>query len=184
MTEYLIQKNWKGIVWMVLLYLMCRYTFDTPGEVMNGFVCIFIFFWIMRVIFAGNGPKAVVMIGGLFGLVRFIWYVCSLKPLRRLIFRMFYLGAQQQPYPYLALYGSLLDTHVMMYKLSVAFYRDKTPVVRAAMWRLLARGVIQTQREKPPSSWDSGWIRPAMASTKVWRSLSTRFSSKASPRMG
>ena len=143
MTEYLIQKNWKGIVWMVLLYLMCRYTFDTPGEVMNGFVCIFIFFWIMRVIFAGNGPKAVVMIGGLFGLVRFIWYVCSLKPLRRLIFRMFYLGAQQQPYPYLALYGSLLDTHVMMYKLSVAFYRDKTPVVRAAMWRLLARGVIQ-----------------------------------------
>ena len=141
MTEYLIQKNWKDIVWMVLLYLISRYTFDTPGEVINGFVCMFIFVWIMRVIFAGDGRK-VVMIGDLFGLLRLIWYICSLKPLRRLFFRMYYLGAHQQPYPYLALYGSLLDTHVMMYKLSMAFYRDKTPVVRAALWRLLARGSI------------------------------------------
>ena len=143
MTEYFLQKNWKGIVWMVLLYLISYYTFDTPGEVMNGFVCMYIFFWIMRVIFSGNGRKAIILIGGLFGLLRFIWYVCSLKPLRRLVFRMMYLGAQQQPYPYLALYGSLLDTHMMMYKLSLAFYRDKTPVVRAAMWRLLARGALQ-----------------------------------------
>ena len=150
MTEYLIRKYWKGVVGMLLLFILCLYTFDTLDEAMNGFVCIFIFIWIMWVIFSSgrNLRKTIIMIGGLIGLLRLTWYICSLKPLRRLAFRMYYLGAQPRPYPYLALYGSLLDTHVMMYKLSVAFYRDKTPVARAALWRLLARGSIRLDTDQ------------------------------------
>lgn len=146
MTEYIIKKNLGGTLLAVLIFILSWYASDTPDDVMMTFVCVFMFVWIMRLIFSGagggNGRKAIIMVCGLFGLLKLIWYVVSLKPIRRWLFRLYYVGPSPRPYPYLPLFGSLLDTHVMMYKLSAAFYRDKTPAARAALWRLLARGVI------------------------------------------
>lgn len=145
MIEYLIRKYWKGAVVAVLLFLISKYTYKTLDEAFTGFVCLFMFAWLMCVIFVAKASprRGIILISGLPGLLKLIWYVCSLKPLRRWLFRLYYVGLTPKPYPYLALYGSLLDTHMMKYKLSAAFYRDKTKAARAALWRLLSRGAIR-----------------------------------------
>ena len=146
MKGYLISKYWKGALSLFLSYLFCLAIFDTHDEAMTGVVCFFSLGWGIKVMAAAsndNLKKQAMLIGGLFGLPKLVWYVVTLKPLRRWLFRLYYVGIRPAPYPYLALYGGLLDTHMMMYKMSAAFYRDKTPMARAALWRLLARGAIQ-----------------------------------------
>lgn len=150
MGSYLIGKYWKGALTLILVFIFSLYTFDTFDEAMTGTVCFFCLGWVIKffISFDKNPQKATMMLGGLFGLLKLFWYVVTLKPLRRWLLRLWYVGISPKPYPYLALYGSLLDTHVIKYKMSAAFYRDKTPVVRAALWRLLARGAIQLSNDE------------------------------------
>lgn len=145
MKKYLLEKYWKGAAILVLLYVVGRLTGDTHDGAMMTTVCIFMLGWFFHLLIAGsrNHRKLVVGVGGLFLLLRLLWYVVSLQPLRHWLLRLRYAGLRPDYYPWLALYGNLLDTHVMQHKFSAAVARDKTPVVRAALWRLLARGAVR-----------------------------------------
>ena len=48
-----------------------------------------------------------------------------------------------EPYPYLALFGSIVDTHAMMGKFKYGLVNSKVPVTKAALWRLIARGAVE-----------------------------------------
>lgn len=144
MGRYLINKYWSGVLGLVVLFIICLcMEGNTLSDALSYTTCAAIFYWIMKLIIVGgrNPRKAIRMVGDLFNLVKLVWYIISLKPLRRWLLRLFFVGSPK-PYPYLALYGSLLDTHMMLNKFSAAFSRDKTPATRATVWRLLSRGSL------------------------------------------
>lgn len=146
MKRYLFKKYWPGAVVLTALFLICLYTGEkrTVNDALSYTTYTAIFLWILVLIFSGkrNPRRVIIMVNDLFNFVKLLWYVVSLKPLRRWIKRLVYVGVNPTPYPYLALYGSLLDTHMMKNKFSAAFSRDKTPATRAAVWRLLSRGAL------------------------------------------
>ena len=100
---------------------------------------------ICLIVFAqkGSGKKAITMIEAVINIFKFIWYVISLKPLRRWISRLRLYGLSPKPYPYLALFGGVADTQAMMANYTSAFWFDKTPAVRASLWRLFSRKVLK-----------------------------------------
>lgn len=104
------------------------------------------FIWLMSTIFFMIGKSTarlgIANIVGAINGVKLLWYVVSLKPLRRFFRRLRYGTILAKPYPFLALYGSLLDTFAMKRKFTLAPFTDKAPAARAALWRLMARGVI------------------------------------------
>ncbi len=145
MRRYLIEKYWKGTVLFVLLYFMSCLMESNHDDAMMMTVCLYMFGWLIHGLAVANrNPrKLIIHVSGPFLLVRLVWYVVSLQPLRHWLLRLRYVGLRPDYYPWLGLYGNLLDTHVMQHKFSAAFSRDKTPVVRAALWRLLARGAVK-----------------------------------------
>lgn len=145
MGRYLLEKYWKGTAAFVLLYIVSCKMESNQGDAMMMTVCLFMCGWFIHLLIAANRnhKKLVIAVGGLILLLRVVWYVVSLQPLRHWLLRLRYVGLHPDYYPWLALFGNLLDTHVMQHKFSVALARDKTPVVRAALWRLLARDAIK-----------------------------------------
>ncbi len=146
MGEYLFKTYWRGALIITVLYVMFSSMDDLGYDPLTYTTCFVVFFWIIKFVVTGssdNQRKLMVMAGDLIKLLKLIWYVVTLKPLRRWLFRLYYVGARPEYYPFLALYGSLLDTHVMKYKFSAAFTRIKAPAARAALWRLLARGALE-----------------------------------------
>ena len=142
---HILKKYWLGIA---LTFLFIYIGWSTYGNFDDGMFlasCLGIMAYIIGIIISGtsgSGRMAITMINGLVSIFKFIWYVVSLKPLRRLVSRMRITGGSPQPYPYLALYGSITDCQAMMDNYSSSFWRDRTPAVRAALWRLFSRDVL------------------------------------------
>lgn len=146
MLNYIIKKYWKGTFIAIVLFIMGYASEHTFDGAMNIMVCTGMFIWFGRLLYLssrGNGKKLVSLVTSLINILRLLWYIISLKPLRMWIRRLRYGLFSASPYPYLALYGSIVDTHAMMGKFRYSLSHDKTPVARAALWRLLARGVVE-----------------------------------------
>ncbi len=146
MFYYLVRKYWKGTLLAVLFFQMGYGIYHNFDDAMSFMVCMGSLAWMTGLIVhgtRGNGKKLVSLATGLVNLLVIVWYVVSLKPLRRLVRRLRYIGLSPEPYPYLALYGSLADTQAMLHKFSLAPFYDKTPLTRAALWQLLVRGSLR-----------------------------------------
>ncbi len=146
MKKYLLKKYLPKLITLGIIAYLCFVSDQNFNDSMILFFGLLFFIWMFRMIyfsFRGNPKKVISDIELLIKLMMFVWYVCSLKPLRKWLRKIRYAGFSPKPYPFLALYGSVLDTHMMKFKLSPAFYRDKTPAARAALWRLLTRGAVR-----------------------------------------
>lgn len=146
MFLYIIRKYLKGTILALLLFGLGYSTDHTFDSGMTLMVCLGMFVWFGRLIYlmqSGNAKKGVALMANLIHILRLIWYVASLKPLRILIRRMRYGTFTATPYPYLALYGSIVDTHAMKGKFGYGIVRSKSPVTRAAVWRLLTHGSLR-----------------------------------------
>lgn len=145
MLKYIIKKYYKVALFALLFFFMGYQTEPTFDNGMTTMVCFGIFFWLGAIIYhavKGHGQKVVSMATGLTNLLLLGWYIISLKPLRMLVRRMRYGAFSAPPYPYLALYGSIVDTYAMKGKFNYGLVNSKSPVARAALWRLLSRGCI------------------------------------------
>ena len=143
MKKYLLKKYLPKVITLGIIGYLCVVSDQNFNDSMILFFGLLFFTWIFRMIYFAqkDNPKKIISdIELLIKSLAFVWYVCSLKPLRKWLRKIRYAGFSPKPYPFLALYGSVLDTHMMKFKLSSAFYRDKTPAARAALWRLLTRG--------------------------------------------
>ena len=145
MHKYLLKKYGPKLVTLGILAFLCLMSDMDFNDSMILFFGLLFFIWIFRMFFLSKkDPKLVIAdIELLIKSMSFVWYLCSLKPLRKWLRRMHYVGFKPKAYPFLALYGNALDTHMVNFKLSPAFFRDKTPAARAALWRLLTRGAIR-----------------------------------------
>ena len=145
MLKYILRKYIPKIIYIGVLAMLCLLSDQNFNDSMILIFGLLFFTWVFRMVYYGQrDPKVVISdVELLFKSLYWIWYVCSLKPLRKWLRRVRYAGIWPKPYPFLALYGSVLDTHMMKFKLSPAFFRDKTPAARAALWRLLTRNVIR-----------------------------------------
>ena len=146
MLRYIIKKYLKGTI-LAILFFAFGYSMDpTFDSGMTYMVSLGSFVWLGRLIYlmqSGNTKKGVALITNLILMLRLIWYVVSLKPLRILIRRMRYGSFTVAPYPYLALYGSIVDTHAMKGKFGYGLVNSKSPVTRATVWRLLSHGCLR-----------------------------------------
>lgn len=146
MLLYILNKYWKGTALAVLFFIIGYATTQSFNESMFFVVCMGFFVWMIRLIVLGksskNGKKAVAMAGSLVSIGFFILYVVTLKPLRSLIRRLRYGIVAPKKYPFLALYGSVSDTYAMMTKFSYSFFRDKTSLAKAILWRLVSTGSV------------------------------------------
>lgn len=146
MKKYLLKKYLPKLITLGIIAYLCVVSDMNFNDSMILFFGLLFFIWFFRIIYFAqkNNPKKIISdIELLIKSLAFVWYVCSLKPLRKWLRKIRYAGFSPKPYPFLALYGSVLDTHMMKFKLSPAFYRDKTPAARAALWRLLTRGAVR-----------------------------------------
>ena len=146
MFQYIIKKYLKGTILAILLFALGFFSGHSFDSGMTFMVCFGMFVWFGRLIFlmkTGNMKKGVALLNSLLNILRLLWYVISLKPLRMWIRRMRFGTFTADPYPYLALYGSLVDTHAMKGKFSYGLIHNKAPVARAALWRLLSRGCLR-----------------------------------------
>ena len=146
MIEYFFKKYWIGLLLTVVFIAI---GWATEGNFNDGMFlasCLGIFTTMLIIIFSaksGSLKTSMTIFGAVVNIGKWIWYIISLKPLRRWISRLRVRGTSPEPYPYLALYGSLTDTLAMKANYSSAFWHDKTPAVRAAIWRLLSRRVLK-----------------------------------------
>ena len=86
MFYYLVRKYWKGTLLAVAFYLMGYYTYYNFDDAMSFMVCMGSLAWMTVLIVhgtRGNGKKLVSLATGLVNLLVILWYVVSLKPLRR-----------------------------------------------------------------------------------------------------
>ena len=145
MIKYFIKKYGPGTV-IALLIFLSDYSADRDfNKAMELTVILGFLLWMaLLIIFMKTGKvkKGIGMVSGPINFLKLLWYVVSLCPLRRFIRRLRYGTLQAKPYPYLALYGSILDTYAMKCKFSYYPFHDKTTAVRATLWRLIARGVL------------------------------------------
>lgn len=144
MKKYLFKKYIPKLIGIGIIVLLCFLSDMNFNDSMILFFGLLFFIWMFRLFyFSKKNPKKMIMdVELLIKTLMWFWYVLSLKPLRKWLRRIRYAGFTPKPYPFLALYGNVLDTHMMKFKLSPAFYRDKTPAARAALWRLFTRGAI------------------------------------------
>lgn len=146
MIEYFFKKYWIGLL-MTVVFIAIGWA--SEGNFNDGMFlasCLGILTTMLTIIFSakfGSLKTSMTIFGAIVNIGKWIWYVISLKPLRRWIIRQKVKGASPEPYPYLALYGSLTDTMAMKANYSSAFWHDKTPAVRAAIWRLLSRRILE-----------------------------------------
>ena len=154
MHKYILKKYAPKLITLCIIALLCLLSDMNFNDSMILFIGLLFFIWMFRMFFLSKkNPKLIVTdIELIIKFMSFVWYVCSLKPIRKWLLRIRYVGFKPKPYPFLALYGNVLDTHMVKFKLSPAFFRDKTPVARAALWRLLTRGAIffNTTSGQPP----------------------------------
>ena len=145
MLYYIIKKYGIGTLLAILFFWMGYSSEHTFEGGMNYMVCLGILAWLGSLFYfmAHNPKRGIGMLSGIMSLLRIIWYVISLKPLRIWIRRLRYGIFTAKPYPYLALYGSIVDTHAMKGKFSYGLFQSKTPVARAVVWRLLSRGALR-----------------------------------------
>lgn len=148
MTMFLYGLRKYGVAILLALFIFFinysgSHDFDSA---MNTTVVAGFFIWLISVIaFMLNKRTAILGINAVVGainLVKLIWYAVSLQPIRRLIRQLRYGAFTAKPYPFLPLYGSILDTYAMRRKFSLLPFPNKTYASRAALWRLMARGVI------------------------------------------
>lgn len=144
MKKYILKKYTPKVICLGVIVLLCLMSGMNFNDSMILLFGLLFFIWMFRLIyFSQKNPKKMIMdVEMLIKMLMWFWYVLSLKPLRKWLRRIRYAGFTPKPYPFLALYGNVLDTHMMKFKLSPAFYRDKTPASRAALWRLFTRGAI------------------------------------------
>lgn len=146
MLKYIVQKYLKGVI-LAILFFCCGYFENHSIENgLNYMVCIGILVWMTRLMYLfikGEQKKGVNLAANLVNLLHIIWYVISLKPLRVWIRKMRHGLFSAEDYPYLALYGSIVDTYAMMGKFKYGLVNNKAPVAKAALWRLIARGVVE-----------------------------------------
>ena len=146
MLKYIIKKYLKGVIFAILFFCWGYYENRTIENGLNYMVCMGIFVWTARLIYLftrGDQKKGVNMASNLVNLLHLVWYVVSLKPLRIWIRKLRYGLFSTDPYPYLALYGSIVDTYAMMGKFKYGLFNSKVPVAKAALWRLIARGAVE-----------------------------------------
>ena len=145
MFKYLIKKYWKGPVLAALFFWWGWTSQDNFNDAMILVVGMAFMVWMFRVIYLGakGSPKIFPLAMTLFTIANLLWSICTLKPLRKLIRRWRDVGLSQKPHPYLSLYGSITDTHGMLFKLSPGIFRSKIPAAKAALWRLVARGAVE-----------------------------------------
>ena len=155
MKKYLLKKYLPKLITLGIIACLCVMSDMNYNDSMILLFGLLFFIWFGRIIYYANKDNVKTIISDIELLIKsmmFVWYVCSLKPLRKWLRKIRYAGLNPKPYPFLALYGSVLDTHMMKFKLSPAFFRDKTPAARAAFWRLLTRGAVRfnmTRDQKP-----------------------------------
>lgn len=144
MKKYLLKKYIPKVIGIGIVVLLCLMSDMNFNDSMILLFGLLFFIWMFRLFyFSKKNPRKMIMdVELLIRAMLWFWYVLSLKPLRKWLRRIRYAGFTPKPYPFLALYGNVLDTHMMKFKLSPAFYRDKTPAARAALWRLFTRGAI------------------------------------------
>lgn len=144
MFKYVVKKYWKGAALAILFFIIGTSSMDTFNDAMIFCLGLGFMVWMFRIMFLGKSGSVKIfpMVMSLFLIANLLWSICTLKPLRKLIRRWHYAGFSQQPYPYLALYGSITDTQGMLFKLSPAIFRKKIPTVKAALWRMVAREVL------------------------------------------
>lgn len=151
MFKYVFKKYVTGFVLAVLFFCLGWQKYHTFDGSMLLCVELGFFAWIVGLFYAGmiGSPKTITMVMSLVNITIIIWSICTLKPLRKIIRRWLNVGFSQEPYPYLALYGRITDTQGMLFRLSPAIFRNKIPVVRAGLWRLVAREVLVFDQSSP-----------------------------------
>ena len=144
MIKYLIKKYWKAVVIAVFLFWSGWWSSDSVNDGMIMLIGMGFMIWMFRLIYLAQkgSPRIMPLAMSLFNVANGLWGIITLKPLRKLIRRWLHVGLTQKPYPYLALYGSISDTQGMLFKLSPAIIRSKTPAACAILWRLIAREVL------------------------------------------
>ena len=144
MIKYLIKKYWKAVVIAVFLFWSGWWSSDSVNDGMIMLIGMGFMIWMFRLIYLAQkgSPRIMPLAMSLFNVANGLWGIVTLKPLRKLIRRWLHVGLTQKPYPYLALYGSISDTQGMLFKLSPAIIRSKTPAACAILWRLIAREVL------------------------------------------
>ena len=154
MKKYLFMKYMKVALVALVLFVMGYATFGNFNDAMFFLVAAGFMLWMALVIALNKmHSKWAVPVTELFVSLFFLmWYVFTLKPVRRWLKKRSIVGVKPDMYAFLPLYGGLLDTHAMMGRLSSAFSQDKTPAVRAALWRLLTRNCVRlgtNEKDKP-----------------------------------
>ncbi|MBO4659124.1 MAG: hypothetical protein J5637_05835 [Prevotella sp.] len=145
MIKYFFKKYTLGIVIALVIFFSDYAVNHDFNKAMQLTVILGFLLWTAGLIIfmkTGKVKKGIRMISGPINFLKLVWYVVSLYPLRRLIRRCRYGTPTAQPYPFLALYGCILDTYAMKNKFSYALFHDKTTAVKATVWRLLARGIL------------------------------------------
>ena len=145
MTKYFIRKYGLGIIIALAIFFASYSVNHDFNKAMQFTVILGFLLWMAGLIIfmkSGKVKKGIRMLAGPINFLKLLWYVLSLYPLRRFIRNCRYGTFSAKPYPFLALYGSVLDTYAMKCKFSYSPFQDKTTATRAALWRLLARGIL------------------------------------------
>ena len=144
MITYFLKKYWIGLLVAALCIVLGCWVEGNFNDGMFMASCLGILIYLFTlIIFVNRGRTAITMVEGTISFFKFLWYVISLKPLRRWIIRTKVRGFAPEPYPFLPMYGSVTDAQAMMDNYTSSFWHDRTPVVRAALWRLFARKVLK-----------------------------------------
>ena len=144
MITFFLKKYWIGLLVAALCIVIGCCSEDNFNDGMFLATCLGIMaYFFTLIVFAKRGRTAITMVEGTISFFKFVWYVISLKPLRRWILRTKVVGLNPEPYLFLPMYGSITDAQAMMDNYTSSFWHDHTPAVRAALWRLLARKVLK-----------------------------------------
>ena len=145
MIKYLVKKYGIGTIIALTIFFSDFSANHDFNKAMRLTVILGFLLWMAGLIIfmkQGRVKKGIRMLSGPINFLKLLWFVVSLFPLRRFVRRCRYGTMTAKPYPFLALYGSILDTYAMKCKFSYTPFHNKTSAIRATLWRLLAQGVL------------------------------------------
>ena len=102
MITFFLKKYWIGLLVAALCIVIGCCSEDNFNDGMFLATCLGIMaYFFTLIVFAKRGRTAITMVEGTISFFKFVWYVISLKPLRRWILRTKVVGLNPEPYPFL-----------------------------------------------------------------------------------